>query len=91
MRATSLTYSAKTLHVVLIWLWVLAMTVIWEKAKAILNETVAADDTLFLKDPEPKVAVSELADSSVNFIVRPWVGVGRISADKLNWELYWGS
>jgi small conductance mechanosensitive channel len=42
------------------------------KAKAILNEMVAADERI-LKDPEPKVAVSELADSSVNFIVRPWV------------------
>ena len=26
-----------------------------------------------LKDPEPVVAVSELGDSSVNFVVRPWV------------------
>jgi len=29
-----------------------------------------------LKDPEPVVAVSELADSSVNFVVRPWVNSG---------------
>ena len=28
---------------------------------------------LILKDPEPVVAVSELGDSSVNFVVRPWV------------------
>lgn len=26
-----------------------------------------------LKSPEPQVAVSELSDSSVNFVVRPWV------------------
>ena len=26
-----------------------------------------------LKDPAPLVRVSELADSSVNFVVRPWV------------------
>lgn len=26
-----------------------------------------------MKDPAPKIAVSELADSSVNFVVRPWV------------------
>ena len=26
-----------------------------------------------LKDPPPTVAVSELGDSSVNFVVRPWV------------------
>ncbi|GAC39709.1 mechanosensitive ion channel family protein [Paraglaciecola psychrophila] len=43
-----------------------------KKAKQILNEMVAADERI-LKDPEPKVAVSELADSSVNFVVRPWV------------------
>ena len=43
-----------------------------KKAKAILNEMVAADERI-LKDPAPTVAVSELADSSVNFVVRPWV------------------
>jgi small conductance mechanosensitive channel len=43
-----------------------------KKAKQILNEMVAADERI-LKDPAPKVAVSELADSSVNFVVRPWV------------------
>lgn len=42
------------------------------KAKEILKEMVAADERI-LKDPEPTVAVSELADSSVNFVVRPWV------------------
>lgn len=43
-----------------------------KKAKAILQEMVAADDRI-LKDPAPTVAVAELADSSVNFVVRPWV------------------
>jgi small conductance mechanosensitive channel len=42
------------------------------KAKEILNEMVAADERI-LKDPVPMVAVSELAESSVNFVVRPWV------------------
>ncbi|MEO9945873.1 MAG: mechanosensitive ion channel domain-containing protein [Paraglaciecola sp.] len=46
-----------------------------KKAKAILNEMVAADDRI-LKDPAPTVAVAELADSSVNFVVRPWVASG---------------
>ena len=50
-----------------------------KKAKDILNEMVKADDRI-LADPAPRVAVSELADSSVNFVVRPWVK----SAD------YWG-
>lgn len=43
-----------------------------KKAKEILVEMVNADDRI-LKDPAPQVAVAELADSSVNFVVRPWV------------------
>jgi small conductance mechanosensitive channel len=43
-----------------------------DKAKDIINEAIAADDRV-LKNPAPQVAVSELADSSVNFVVRPWV------------------
>jgi small conductance mechanosensitive channel len=34
---------------------------------------VLAEDKRILPEPEPVVAVSELADSSVNFVVRPWV------------------
>ena len=30
-------------------------------------------DSRVLSDPAPTVAVAELADSSVNFVVRPWV------------------
>jgi small conductance mechanosensitive channel len=41
-------------------------------AKDTLTEIVAADERV-LKDPAPTIAVSELADSSVNFVVRPWV------------------
>lgn len=40
--------------------------------KAFLEELVRGDGRI-LEDPEPVVAVSELADSSVNFVVRPWV------------------
>lgn len=43
-----------------------------KKAKDILNEMVEADARI-LAEPAPTVAVSELADSSVNFVVRPWV------------------
>ena len=42
------------------------------KAKKVLNQIVASDERI-LSEPAPTVAVSELADSSVNFIVRPWV------------------
>ena len=38
-----------------------------------LIESIIASDELILKDPAPVVAVNELADSSVNFVVRPWV------------------
>ena len=43
-----------------------------KKAKSILEKTVLADQRV-LSDPSPTIAVSELADSSVNFVVRPWV------------------
>jgi small conductance mechanosensitive channel len=46
-----------------------------KKAKEILKEMVAGDDRI-LKDPAPTVAVAELAESSVNFVVRPWVASG---------------
>jgi len=42
-----------------------------DKARRVLLEVVAQDERV-LKDPAPQVAVSELADSSVNFVVRPW-------------------
>ena len=43
-----------------------------KKAKDIMLEQMASDERV-LEDPAPLVAVSELADSSVNFVVRPWV------------------
>jgi small conductance mechanosensitive channel len=50
-----------------------------KKAKNILNELMANDERI-LKDPAPTLGLLELADSSVNFAVRPWVN----SSD------YWG-
>ncbi len=41
-------------------------------AKKIMEEILQKHE-LVLADPEPVVAVAELADSSVNFNVRPWV------------------
>ncbi|MGI9272006.1 MAG: mechanosensitive ion channel family protein [Woeseiaceae bacterium] len=43
-----------------------------DKVRATLEELIAADDRI-LDEPAHKIAVSELADSSVNFVVRPWV------------------
>jgi small conductance mechanosensitive channel len=36
-----------------------------------IRRVLDADERV-LRDPEPVVAVSELADSSVNLVVRPW-------------------
>jgi small conductance mechanosensitive channel len=43
-----------------------------DKVRATLEELVAAEDRI-LDDPACMIAVSELADSSVNFVIRPWV------------------
>jgi small conductance mechanosensitive channel len=43
-----------------------------KKAKELLHKVVTSDERV-LADPAPVIAVSELADSSVNFVVRPWV------------------
>ena len=43
-----------------------------DKAREIMEELAANDDRV-LKDPAPTIAVVELADSSVNFVFRPWV------------------
>lgn len=42
------------------------------EVKQIIGEEIRKERR-FLKDPEPTVGVLELADSSVNFAVRPWV------------------
>lgn len=52
------------------------------KAQEILLEAVTAHP-LVLKDPEPLIRVDELADSSVNFVVRPWSKTGDY------WEVRW--
>jgi small conductance mechanosensitive channel len=53
-----------------------------EKAERILNEIVADNDKI-LEQPAPIVRLHELADSSVNFVVRPWVKTEDY------WETYW--
>ena len=50
-----------------------------DKVRGILERLVNTDDRV-LDEPEPVIAVHELADSSVNFVVRPWVKT----------EDYWG-
>jgi small conductance mechanosensitive channel len=43
-----------------------------KKVKEVIWDVINADERI-LKDPAPTVGVLELADSSVNFAVRPWV------------------
>ncbi len=52
------------------------------KAKSLLQQ-ILADDPRILQEPAPVVAVSALADSSVQLIVRPWVEVDQY------WPVYW--
>lgn len=42
-----------------------------DQARTIIAEIIARDERV-MKDPEPVIVVSELADSSVNFAVRVW-------------------
>jgi small conductance mechanosensitive channel len=52
------------------------------KAEKVLTEIVAAHEKV-LDDPAPMVKLHNLGDSSVDFIVRPWV-----STDDY-WDVYW--
>jgi small conductance mechanosensitive channel len=52
------------------------------KAQKILEDILASHESV-LKDPPPVVKVHELGDSSVNFVVRPWV------ATDSYWDVYW--
>ncbi len=42
-----------------------------DKVRSVIEQVLAADERV-LKDPAPQIAVMALADSSVNFAVRPW-------------------
>jgi small conductance mechanosensitive channel len=53
-----------------------------EKAKGIM-EQVVSEHPQVLKDPAPVVRVHTLADSSVNFVCRPWVKTDDY------WDVYW--
>ena len=53
-----------------------------DKAQHIMEEIVSNHERV-LKDPEPVVQLHELADSSVNFVCRPWVKTEDY------WNVYW--
>jgi small conductance mechanosensitive channel len=53
-----------------------------EHAERVLTEIVVANEKV-LKDPEPTIKLHTLGDSSVNFVVRPWVNTDDY------WDVYW--
>ncbi len=53
-----------------------------DKAKQLFMDILLADERV-LPTPEPMVRVHSLNDSSVDFIVRPWVNTSDY------WEVYW--
>jgi small conductance mechanosensitive channel len=53
-----------------------------EKVERILLEVVTEHE-LILDEPEPMIKLHELADSSVNFVCRPWVKTDDY------WDVYW--
>ena len=54
-----------------------------DKVRATLLDIISQDDRI-LDDPPVTIAVSELADSSVNFVVRPWVNTADYWAVKFD-------
>ena len=52
-----------------------------KKTKGVFNEVLSSNAKI-LKTPAPTIAVSELADSSINFVVRPWCNAEDY------WEVY---
>ena len=53
-----------------------------DKVRAAIKDVVESDARVH-KEPAPLIAVNELADSSVNFYVRPWVNTSDY------WGVYW--
>lgn len=52
-----------------------------KKAKEVIEGVLTGDERV-LEEPSPTVAVFELGDSSVNFVVRPWVNAAEY------WDVY---
>jgi small conductance mechanosensitive channel len=53
-----------------------------DKAKAVMTQVLEGHE-LILEDPAPVIEVHELADSSVNFVCRPWCKTSDY------WTVYW--
>jgi small conductance mechanosensitive channel len=53
-----------------------------EKAERVLKQILDSNEKI-LHDPQPIIKLHELGESSVNFVVRPWVNKDDY------WEVYW--
>lgn len=53
-----------------------------EKAERVLKQIIDSNDKI-LHDPQPIIKLHELGESSVNFVVRPWVN------KEDYWDVYW--
>jgi small conductance mechanosensitive channel len=53
-----------------------------DRAESLLREIVDANENV-VKDPAPIIKLHQLADSSVNFVVRAW------AAKERYWDVYW--
>jgi small conductance mechanosensitive channel len=54
-----------------------------DKVKRVLNDVVT-ENSKVLKEPAPQIALLEMADSSVNFVCRPWVNTTDY------WDVFFG-
>jgi small conductance mechanosensitive channel len=55
-----------------------------DQARTVIQEIISSDERI-LKEPAPVIALSALAESSVDFVVRPWVESGNYFA--VLWEV----
>lgn len=55
-----------------------------DQARTIIQDIISSDERI-LKEPAPVIALSALAESSVDFVVRPWVESGNYFA--VLWEV----
>ena len=53
-----------------------------EKVEAVLRDIISEHEAV-LDDPEPTIRLHEIGESSLNFIIRPWVKTSDY------WDTYW--
>ena len=54
-----------------------------QEVRSVFEQIIASDDRI-LSEPAPVIAVNELGDNSINFVVRPWVN--RVDYWAVQWQ-----